>query len=118
MDAYERERQNNALLDDLAAKVSALRGVTVDIYDSARDHASLDAGVRGPRPPPPARPPANARARQNEVFANLHSSLKNSAGRVRLMAQTGGRVAVLRLAAMLVVAFTVLYLLWGWVARG
>jgi hypothetical protein len=35
-ESYERERQNNARLDELSAKVSALRGVTVDIYDNAR----------------------------------------------------------------------------------
>lgn len=35
-DAYERERQNNSRLSELSAKVTALRGVTVDIYDNAR----------------------------------------------------------------------------------
>jgi blocked early in transport 1 len=35
-EAYERERQNNSRLDELSAKVSALRGVTIDIYDNAR----------------------------------------------------------------------------------
>jgi len=44
-EAYERERQNNALLDDLASKVTALRGVTVDIYDQAQDHTVLDHSV-------------------------------------------------------------------------
>lgn len=39
-------RQNNALLDELAGKVSALRGVTVDIYDSARNQDMIDANVR------------------------------------------------------------------------
>ena len=45
-EAYERERQNNARLDELSAKVSALRGVTVDIYDNARDHQLIDSTVR------------------------------------------------------------------------
>ena len=45
-DAYERERQNNSRLDELSAKVSALRGVTVDIYDSARDQGVIDSTVR------------------------------------------------------------------------
>jgi blocked-early-in-transport protein 1 len=39
-------RQNNVLLDELASKVSALRGVTIDIYDQARDHATIDSSVR------------------------------------------------------------------------
>ena len=41
-----RDRQNNALLDGLASKVSALRDVTVDIYDNARNHELIDANVR------------------------------------------------------------------------
>lgn len=46
MSAYEREQQNDSRLDELASKVSALRGVTVDIYDSARDQHVLDNTVR------------------------------------------------------------------------
>lgn len=44
-EAYERERQNNSRLDELASKVSALRGVTIDIYDNARDQAVIDSTV-------------------------------------------------------------------------
>jgi blocked-early-in-transport protein 1 len=44
-EAYERERQNNARLDELSAKVSALRGVTIDIYDSARSHEVIESTV-------------------------------------------------------------------------
>lgn len=44
-EAYERERQNNARLDELSAKVSALRGVTVDIYDNARAQDVIDNTV-------------------------------------------------------------------------
>jgi blocked-early-in-transport protein 1 len=44
-EAYERERQNNARLDELSAKVSALRGVTIDIYDNARAHEVIDSTV-------------------------------------------------------------------------
>lgn len=47
-DAYERERQNNSRLDELSAKVSALRGVTIDIYDNARDQGVIDSTVRLP----------------------------------------------------------------------
>lgn len=44
-EAYERERQNNARLDELASKVSALRGVTIDIFDDAREHGVIDSTV-------------------------------------------------------------------------
>ena len=47
-DAYERERQNNARLEELSAKVSSLRGVTVDIYDNARAQDVIDHTVRCP----------------------------------------------------------------------
>ncbi|KAI9663587.1 MAG: hypothetical protein M1829_006046 [Trizodia sp. TS-e1964] len=51
-DSYERERQNNSRLDELASKVSALRGVTVDIYDSARSQDVIDNTVERPFPFP------------------------------------------------------------------
>jgi len=44
-ESYERERQNNAQLDELARKVTALRGVTVDIYDNARNQEVIDSSV-------------------------------------------------------------------------
>lgn len=44
-EAYERERQNNARLDELSSKVTALRGVTVDIYDNARAQDVIDNTV-------------------------------------------------------------------------
>lgn len=47
-DAYERERQNNSRLSELSAKVTALRGVTVDIYDNARAQDVIDNTVRRP----------------------------------------------------------------------
>jgi hypothetical protein len=47
-EAFERERQNNARLEELSSKVSALRGVTIDIYDSARSHEVIDSTVRIP----------------------------------------------------------------------
>jgi len=47
-ESYERERQNNSRIDELASKVSALRGVTVDIYDQARDQDLLNSTVRFP----------------------------------------------------------------------
>lgn len=62
-EAYERERQNNARLDELSAKVSALRGVTIDIYDQARSHELIESTVRfinlpSSLPSSPLRPPA------------------------------------------------------------
>lgn len=45
-EAYERERQNNSRLDELSSKVSALRGVTIDIYDNARAQDVIDNTVR------------------------------------------------------------------------
>lgn len=49
-EAYERERQNNARLEELSSKVTALRGVTVDIYDNARAQDVIDNTVRYPLP--------------------------------------------------------------------
>ena len=47
-EAYERERQNNSRLSELSAKVTALRGVTVDIYDNARAQDVIDNTVCPP----------------------------------------------------------------------
>ena len=61
-ESYERERQNNARLDELSAKVTALRGVTVDIYDNARSQDVIDNSVRPLLPPrfPPINPASAA----------------------------------------------------------
>ncbi|KAA8906140.1 hypothetical protein FN846DRAFT_778536, partial [Sphaerosporella brunnea] len=91
--ASEPDRQNNALLGDLASKVTARHGVTVDIYDQARDHQVID--------------------HSNEVLSSFNTSLKNSIGRIRLMAQTGGKTQTLQLAAMIFGGSLILYLLWG-----
>ncbi|KAF2136397.1 uncharacterized protein K452DRAFT_292428 [Aplosporella prunicola CBS 121167] len=97
-EAYERERQNNSRLDELASKVSALRGVTIDIYDNARDQHVID--------------------NSNEVFSTFATSLKGSAGRLTRMAQAGNKVAVLKLAGILVVIVVLLYWIGGWVFGG
>lgn len=47
-ESYERERQNDSRLEELASKVTALRGVTIDIYDNARDQEIIDQTVRTP----------------------------------------------------------------------
>ncbi|KAI6249012.1 hypothetical protein HI914_02773 [Erysiphe necator] len=41
-EAYEFERQNNSRLSELSAKVTALRGITIDIYDNARSQDVID----------------------------------------------------------------------------
>ncbi|KAI9869254.1 MAG: hypothetical protein M1813_000042 [Trichoglossum hirsutum] len=93
-DAYERERQNSSRLDELADKVSALRGVTVDIYDNARSQELID--------------------NSNEVFSALGTSLKTSAGRLGRMASSGSKVQVLKLAGMISGAVILLWWIWGW----
>lgn len=88
-EAYERERQNNARLDELSAKVSALRGVTIDIYDNARAQDVID--------------------NTSDTFSSMSTSLKGSAGRLTRMAASGNRVAVLKLAGIIIGLFLVLY---------
>ncbi|KAK0743353.1 hypothetical protein B0T18DRAFT_430651 [Schizothecium vesticola] len=90
-EAYERERQNNARLDELSSKVSALRGVTIDIYRDADDHTVIGS--------------------TSETFSSMATQLKGSASRLGHMASSGNRVAVLKLAGMIVGACIVLYYL-------
>lgn len=45
-ESFAREQQNNSRLDELAGKVSALRSVTVNIYDNARNQEVIDSSVR------------------------------------------------------------------------
>ncbi|KAL8644024.1 MAG: hypothetical protein Q9226_007976 [Calogaya cf. arnoldii] len=93
-EAYERERQNNSRLDELSSKISALRGVTIDIYDNARNQDVLDSS--------------------NEVFSSMTTSIKGSAGRLGRMAQSGNKVAILKLAGMIVGVIFVLWWVLGW----
>jgi blocked-early-in-transport protein 1 len=88
-EAYERERQNNARLDELSAKVSALRGVTVDIYDNASRHEIIDD--------------------TSDKFGSMAGSLKGSAGRLTRMAASGNKIAVLKLSGIIIGAFLLLY---------
>ncbi|KAI1805362.1 hypothetical protein F4811DRAFT_228845 [Daldinia bambusicola] len=94
-EAYERERQNNARLDELSAKVSSLRGVTVDIYDHARAQDVID--------------------NTSDTFSSMSSQLKGSAGRLGRMAASGNKVAILKLSGILIVAFLILYYLLKWI---
>ncbi|RQM08265.1 hypothetical protein DH86_00001465, partial [Scytalidium sp. 3C] len=91
--AYERERQNNSRLAELSAKVSALRGVTVDIYDNARAQDVIDD--------------------TSNTFSSMSTTLKGSAGRLGRMAASGNRVAIFKLSAMIVGTFLVIWFIWG-----
>ncbi|KAI4685994.1 uncharacterized protein J4E88_003831 [Alternaria novae-zelandiae] len=90
--AYEREQQNNSRLDELASKVSALRGVTIDIYDNARDQHVIDS--------------------TSDTFSSFGTSLKGSATRLTRMASSGNKVAILKLAGIIIGAVVMLYWIW------
>ncbi|KAK4241478.1 hypothetical protein C8A03DRAFT_12248 [Achaetomium macrosporum] len=91
-EAYERERQNNARLDELSAKVSALRGVTIDIYDSARSHEVIES--------------------TSETFSSMGTQLKGSATRLGRMAASGNKVAIFKLSGIIIGVVLVLYYIW------
>jgi blocked-early-in-transport protein 1 len=74
--------------------VSALRGVTIDIYDNARDQSVIDSTT--------------------ETFSSFSTSLKGSASRLTRMAQSGNKVAILKLSGMLIAAIVVLYWIGSW----
>jgi len=92
-DAYERERQNNSRLSELSAKVTALRGVTVDIYNGANAHEDID-NISG-------------------TYSSMSTSLTGSAGRLGRMAASGNKVAILKLSGMIIGAVLVLWFIWG-----
>ncbi|PNY25456.1 Protein transport protein sft1 [Tolypocladium capitatum] len=88
-EAYEREQQNNARLGELSAKVSALRGVTIDIYDNARAQDIID--------------------NTSDTFSSMTTQMKGSAGRLTRMAASGNKVAILKLSGIVIAVFLVLY---------
>ncbi|KAL9623619.1 MAG: hypothetical protein Q9160_002075 [Pyrenula sp. 1 TL-2023] len=88
-DAYHREEQNNALLASLSQKTSQLKHVTLDIYDNARSQDTLD--------------------NTSEVFSNMTGSLRGSAGRLTRMARSGDKVAVFKLAGIIIATVLVFY---------
>ncbi|KAI0909529.1 hypothetical protein F4824DRAFT_479653 [Ustulina deusta] len=94
-EAYERERQNNARLEELSAKVSSLRGVTVDIYDNARAQDVIDSTT--------------------DTFSSMSTQLKGSAGRLGRMAAAGNKVAIFKLSGIAIAVFLVLYYLAKWI---
>ncbi|KAH8154134.1 uncharacterized protein LAJ45_01902 [Morchella importuna] len=93
-EAYERERQNNARLDELASKVTSLRDVTINIYDNARDQHIIDDS--------------------SDLFDNFSSSLKQSTARITRMASSGTKSQTLKMAAVATGTIVMLYLVWGW----
>ncbi|KAI1757852.1 hypothetical protein F4782DRAFT_524551 [Xylaria castorea] len=94
-EAYERERQNNARLEELSAKVSSLRGVTVDIYDNARAQDVID--------------------NTSDTFSSMSTQLKGSAGRLGRMAASGNKVAIFKLSGIVIAVFLVLYYIAKWI---
>jgi blocked early in transport 1 len=91
------DRQNQTLLASLHQKTSQLRGITDNIYAQASNQQTLD--------------------NTNEVFSNMGTSLRGSMGRMGRMARQGDRVAVLKLAGIIIVSFLVLYFVLGFVWR-
>lgn len=95
-EAYERERQNNARLDELSSKVSALRGVTIDIYRDADDHTVIGSTVRAPPLPIPCPPVSQKLTSRHATVRNLflhgHAAqgLGVAAGAHGVVGQPGG----------------------------
>ncbi|KXT04698.1 hypothetical protein AC578_2133 [Pseudocercospora eumusae] len=94
-EAYERERQNNDSLSSLSAKVSQLRSVTIDIYDNARDQGVIDS--------------------TSDTFSSMTTSLKGSARRLGVMAGQGNKVAIFKLAAIIIAVAVVAYWILTWI---
>ncbi|EPS42016.1 hypothetical protein H072_4074 [Dactylellina haptotyla CBS 200.50] len=92
-EAYERERQNNARLDDLAGKVSSIRDFTINIYNQASDQRLIEDNT--------------------DTFSNMTNSVKNTANRLTRMAKNTSNVQTFRLAGMIIAAVIVLWMIWG-----
>jgi len=96
-EAYERERQNNARLEQLSSKVTALRGITFDIYDHASAQDVID--------------------NSSDTFTSMASQIKGSTTRLTRMASSGNKIAIFKLAALIVGAFLLLYCIIKWIFR-
>jgi blocked early in transport 1 len=72
--------------------------VTVDIYDNARNHDIIDSNV--------------------DVFSSFGTSLKNSAGRLGRMAQSGNRIAILKVAGIIIGVVILLWWIGSWLFSG
>ena len=89
-----QNRQNNDSLAALSSKVSALRSVTIDIYDNARDHQVIES--------------------TSETFSSMAGNLRGSAKRLGVMAGRGDKVAVLKVAGIVVGVVVLLYWILSW----
>lgn len=69
--------------------------MTIDIYDNARDQGVIDATT--------------------DTFGSMSSSLRGSARRLGVMASQGNKVAVFKLAGIIVVSIVVLYWILTWI---
>lgn len=69
--------------------------MTVDIYDNARDQGVIDS--------------------TSDTFSNMTTSLKGSAKRLGTMASQGNRVAILKLAGIIIGVFVLLYWIFTWI---
>ncbi|KZZ87364.1 hypothetical protein AAP_05745 [Ascosphaera apis ARSEF 7405] len=94
-DAYAREEQNNELLNSLSQKTSALKSITLNIYDQARDQETIH--------------------HTSEVFSSMSTGLKGSASRLTRMAKQGDRIAILKLGGIVFVVGVLLYYLLKWI---
>lgn len=90
-------RQNNALLSSLATKTSHLKNITLNIYDHARDQDVLN--------------------NTSSAFSSMGTNLKSSVGRLTRMAGQGDKIAVLKVAAIIIGAFLVVWFVGGWILR-
>lgn len=66
--------------------------MTIDIYDNARDQHVIDS--------------------TSETFSSLGTSVKGSATRLTRMAQSGNKIAILKLAGIIVGVVLILYWIW------
>ncbi|KAN0068400.1 hypothetical protein V8E54_013596 [Elaphomyces granulatus] len=117
-DAYEREQQNNALLSSLAHKTSALKSVTIDIYDNARNQESIDSTVcfASSFSRHHSRPAFHFHfVEPSDVFSSLSTNIKGSASRLTRAARQGDKVAVLKVAGICIGAGVGAWVVLGWI---
>jgi blocked early in transport 1 len=111
-------RQNNALLNSLAQKTSALKSVTIDIYDNAHNQETIDNTV-GFDPcfwlPQPISPSTDDVYFQGEVFSSLSTNLRGSASRLTRAARQGDKIAVLKIAGICIGTSIAAWIVLGWI---
>ncbi|BFZ59587.1 hypothetical protein YB2330_000601 [Saitoella coloradoensis] len=93
MSARDLEAQNDALLDSLAAKVTALRGVTNDIHRHASDHSFI--------------------TQTTDIFENMGTQIKATSGKLGQVMKNASRRSVMSMVGMILGVLFVLYLFWG-----